>query len=868
MVEIGSFLALLVPWWVCRIFVLKGCHPLGFIQDLLIASLVLAIPIDLLRIGTGTLLTFLVVFDSAIYKALGLRFEAPFFSFIFDLPHYWDSAKANLKYVPLMALAVGGTLLGLLFAPKGHFYLISLFGLYLPKKTFYHSSHIVFLLLSFPFKKMGGKCDDFFLQKHFKPMNEKMIGISSKYPLLKETIGFKGPKAFSLTVNPEEKPHIIFLLMESFRSKDLQFAPNFRKLAKEGVYFPNFYANSIKTSRALTSVLFGVPSDVDGRDLSNEIDFPLISIADVMQKNGYQTGYFHNGPLEFENQLQICANHGFETLIGKNEIFSEYKHAAMSGWGVPDEFLMRYTVEYLKKAKKPSFLTLFTMTNHHPWPCPPGYTPPDFGDVSKTYQRFLTTYSYSDWALGQFVDSLKKEGLSKDVILFVLGDHGQPMGEHAVNYIEQKALYEENIHVPLLIYADGRIIPKIDNRLASQLDLFPTAMDIARQKGLNHAVGSSLLREFKRDQLFFHNPFIFGYFGTRKNDEKLIYTNSSNTVEMYNLASDRSEQNNLYPNYDPKLLLDVKTYQSTFKSLYNKRGFCPPRLMERSSSIKGIEKALAYSGFLVEADLSMIMGLKDRDVIDLCKKHQELVKLKLQNNTTITETALSVPLDNLSHLDLSNCLLFTNQGITKILETYTHLSDFYMNALDEITDQAFLDVKTPCPHLHNIKFKECSIGDKGLLALAKFSPNLINATFSLKHISDTGLIEFAKQIEGIEELYLFDCENVSDAAIEALTKHLPKLNYLVLTDCHSITDVSLEALMDSRVQNLFLKQAPCITDRGLKALAKAPLRILTLQGCTNVSHQGVQYVMENTPCMKILTVDNALMISKHSAYDL
>ncbi|MCH9613759.1 MAG: hypothetical protein SP1CHLAM54_07680 [Chlamydiia bacterium] len=868
MVEIGSFLALIIPWWICRVFALKGLHPLGFIQDLFVASLVLLIPFDALRIFSGVVLTLLVVFDSAMYKVMGLRFEAPFFSFIFDLPHYWDSAKENLKYIPIILAAFGFTFVGLYFLPKGHFHWVFLLGLYVPKKAFYHSSNILFLLLSYPLKKFGGKRDDDFLKKHFTPMNEQAVPVSSEYPLLKETVGFHGNKAISLDVDSTEKPHVIFLLMESFRSKDLCYAPNFQSLAKEGVYFPNFYTNSVKTSRALTSVLFGVPSDVDGRDLSNDMDFPLISIADVMQKNGYHTGYFHNGPLEFENQLQICANHGFETLIGKNEIFAEYGHAAMSSWGVPDEFLMRYTVEYLKKAKQSSFLTLFTMTNHHPWPCPPGYEAPDFGDVSKTYRRFLTTYSYSDWALGQLVTNLRQTGLSKDVILFVLGDHGQPMGEHSVNYVEQKALYEENIHVPLLILADGRITPKVDERLASHLDLFPTAMDMVHLKGLNHAVGSSLVREFNRDQLFFHNPFIFGYFGTRKKGSKLIYTKSTDSVENYNLEEDPAELKNLAPDFNPQLLEDVKAYLSTFKSLYNKKGFCPPKLTGRSSSIKGIEEALDYKGLLVEADLSKIMGLKDVDVNALCKKHPELIKLKLQDNTTITDAALNTPLENLSFLDLSHCLLFTDEGITQTLESYKHLSDFYLNGLTDITDKALLDIKSQCPHLHNVKFKECSIGDKGLLALAKLAPNLIKATFSLTQITEQGLIEFAKCANDLEELYLSDCEQISDEVVRAFTTYLPKLNYLLLTDCHQITDHSLESLMDSTVQNLFLKQAHSITDHGLKSLAKAPLRILTLQGCSGVSDKGVQYIMENTSCMKILTVDNALMISKYSTYDL
>lgn len=865
--QIASIALLVLPWWVSRLFLLKSYHPLGFMQDALLASLVCIIPFAPIKVACGALLTLFIVLDGAIYRAMGMRFEVPFLSFMFGLHHFWASAKEYLWYVPLILALTAGAALSLMSLPQSLFYPIVLIGLYIPKKAFYKASNLVFLWASYFFKRRVGEIDTNLIEKHFTPKAEKMVFVSTQYPLLKQTVGFQGKKAFDVRVESDEKPHVIFLLMESFRSKDLHHAPNFNRLSKEGIFFPNFYANSVKTSRALTSVLFGVPSDVSGRDLSNEMDYPLISVGDVFKESGYETGYFHNGPLEFENQLQICANHGFNKIIGKNEIFSKYPQAAMTSWGVPDEFLMQYTLEHLKHATAAQFLTLFTMTNHHPWIQPPGFIPPEFGDIHKTYQRYLSTYTYSDWALGEFVRLLKETGLSKNVVLFVMGDHGQPMGEHEVNFIQQRALYEENIHVPLLILADGRVDPALDTRLASHIDLFPTAMDIAGVSGLNHAVGSSLVREFKRDQVFFHNPFVFGYFGTRKKDEKLIYTRSTENIEHYNLKSDPLEKNNGFPNHNQKLLHEINSYEKTFEEIYGKKRFCPPKLSNHSCSLKGVMKALEYSGILVEADLSEEVGLRDDMVLKLVKKHPEIVRLKLQNNATISDQIFSIPLENLNHLDISHCLLLTDQGINQALQAYPQLSDLYMCGLGS-TGATLFEGDDELPLISFIRLKDTYIGDKELLSIGKRCTHLSKVQLSLKKLTAEGLVAFAKVASEIEELYLFDCDKINDKVILSFRELLPKLNYLTMDDCYQITDHSLEVLTNSKLKNLILKRAHMITDDGMKHLARAPLRLLSLEGCQGVTSKGTDFVMKNTSCLKILTIDTSIMMSKYSAYDL
>ena len=236
---------------------------------------------------------------------------------------------------------------------------------------------------------------------------------------------------------------------------------------------------------------------------------------------------------------------------------------------------MDYTIDYLKSQTDPAFLTMFTMTHHHPWKVPVPHEPPEFPDIiSPMYRRFLSTFHYSDQCLGAFIKRLHEEGLAEKTIVYVLGDHGQPMGEHGDNFIEQRALYEENIHLPLAIYAPGRTVPTVIDDVASQLDLVPTVMDMLGIDGLNHAIGSSLLRKVPDRTAFFHNPYVFGYYGARRGEEKLIYNRSSQEAEVYNLVTDPDETENIG---STELLGSVKEYIDFFKVMYDRSCFAPLR---------------------------------------------------------------------------------------------------------------------------------------------------------------------------------------------------------------------------------------------------------------------------------------------------
>lgn len=557
-----------------------------------------------------------MVFDAVLYKRTLMRLDVSFFAFMGDLRSFWDSIKTR----GIFGFVVMGTFLGMINMSMITFlqnhleaFKLSEFSmvmgailgptavlshLLMPRRLTYSTSNALLIQQIWLIRKgCSGIRWAIKLSKGFLMPNKQLFFneqehfslLTPKYPILKFTHGFHGPKQCDVFVKEEERPHVVFLFMESWRAKDVSafggkypITPHFDSMAKEGIVFKNFYSNSVKTSRAVTASLFGIPSDVETMDASREPEFPIISVADVLKKAGYTNNYFLASHLDFEKQRGCLAAHGFDNLVGKAEILKSNPSAKSTSWGVHDEHLMNYAIDHLDQNRdEPQFLSLFTISNHHPWIYPPGphckLALPEFKNAN--YGRYLRSFHYSDACLGLFKQQLEEKGLIDNTILFILGDHGQPMGEHHGAQVNHLGLYEENIHVPFLIYAPGRIKqPAVIDQIGSQLDLFPTLMDMLNLKGLNHTVGSSLLREKRDKKVFFHNPYVHGYFGCRYNNYKLIHTRAIKQIELYDLSSDPKERINIareHPELVEELLSDVRCYENFFTHLYRERMIRP-----------------------------------------------------------------------------------------------------------------------------------------------------------------------------------------------------------------------------------------------------------------------------------------------------
>lgn len=644
--------------------------------------------------------------------------------------------------------------------------------------------------------------DFLFQKKLFEPQKQEWRFPSEfsstpnpKYPIFRKTLAFQGKKQFDLTL--KEKPHLIFIVLESFRAKNigclgatLPLSPHFDALAKEGILFSQFHSASNLTSCCLIASLFGIsPAPVHGH-LGQYVNMPLHGLPKILSGSGYHSALIQGGHISFDHGAEFFQAQGFKTLIGKRDIEKERGASSGSSWGIHDEHLMNYAASWLEKQSSPTFLTLFTITNHHPWTIPADWAPPPEAKGTPFYE----SYAYTDWALGLFIEQLRQKKLLEKSVLFIFGDHGQESrdSEFEIN----RNLYQENVHVPLLICAPKRIKKPVQiDTPCSQIDLLPTVLDLLHLPGPHHSLGRSLIREGSQ-AIYFSHPFDAKMRGCREGKWKLLVHGEKN--ELYDLQNDPDERRNLAV-YEPlktdELKRNLILYFSQLEHLYNHQILT--------------EKIQASS--------------KASDVLYL-----ELSNSLRISDDTLEEIGKTCP--NLATLNLSHCPLVSDQGIRSLLKNCASLEKLSLQGLD-LTGKNWPEA----PYLMHLKASDC------LQLSGDFWVPWINSLTSLKilqlnlELSDQDLQSLAEKTHQLGALQLTGMSSISNLGLIPLLKTNPNLMSVCLENCIQISDAALGALKGTTLCNLSLTGSPQITDEGIERLSSLPLQHLIIQNCPQIT---------------------------------
>jgi hypothetical protein len=402
------------------------------------------------------------------------------------------------------------------------------------------------------------------------------------------------------------------------------------------------------------------------------------------------------------------------------------------GWGIEDEHLMHFSADWLQKQTQPTFLTLFTISNHHPWIAPKDYAAPEFG-FSGVKERFYQTMHYTDHCLGLFVDLLRQKNLHEKTILFVLGDHGQPMGEHFDNFYNTRFLYEENIHVPLLILAEERgVVPKIIDTPSSQVDLLPTLVDLLQVPSAIPQIGSSLLRASTPSRtIFFQNPYSEGFSGCRKGKWKWIRNHDSGEGELYQLDRDPQELQNLseeHPELAKSLNRETVDFFEGIEAFYGGKKW-PSTELDLSNQLIEDEKLLKQATpFLRVVCLDNCHLLTDEGIAAFFAKCPSLEAVSLKGLSSLTDRCLYTQLPaGLSSLDLSDSPLISDTGLLHLAQNCLCLKYLSLNG-QNLTERGLLYL---LPTLTDFRLYNAShITPETRVAFLSKNRHLINSIFS------------------------------------------------------------------------------------------------------------------------------------------
>ncbi len=179
-------------------------------------------------------------------------------------------------------------------------------------------------------------------------------------------------------------------------------------------------------------------------------------------------------------------------------------------------------------------------------------TPEKYQHSVKGYYRMLKGI---DLEIAKIRDKLKETGQDKNTVIILMGDNGYFLGERQI--AGKWLMYDNSVRVPLIVY-DPRAEKQSDiEEMALNIDVPATMLDLAGVEPPASWQGKSLLpivtgkdRSLYRDTILIEHLWEFDKIppseGVRTNEWKYFrYINDKSTEELYHLASDPKETNNL-----------------------------------------------------------------------------------------------------------------------------------------------------------------------------------------------------------------------------------------------------------------------------------------------------------------------------------
>ncbi|HZN41669.1 MAG TPA: sulfatase-like hydrolase/transferase [Planctomycetota bacterium] len=269
---------------------------------------------------------------------------------------------------------------------------------------------------------------------------------------------------------------VVMVVLESAAARFVDAAdrpmPFLAELAEAGLAFHNAYAVFPESIEGQVPIFCALPPmpDAEPADYARHAAF---SLPRRLATLGYESGLFHAGHFRFLGMQQVIGPMGFHMLADSTTIAGE----RASSFGIDEEATVDALLRWVAAlpARQRFLACYLPIAGHHPYSSPPGGPFPTDTQLG-CYKNAL---HYADRSLRRLWLGLTKLRPAEDLLLCVVGDHGQAFGEHAGNFGHSFELYEENLRVPLVFHAPGSALAgKASDAVCSHLDVVPTLLDL------------------------------------------------------------------------------------------------------------------------------------------------------------------------------------------------------------------------------------------------------------------------------------------------------------------------------------------------------------------------------------------------------
>lgn len=259
--------------------------------------------------------------------------------------------------------------------------------------------------------------------------------------------------------------NVIFIHMEGIQTylMDLEFngveaTPTINRLAKEGMFFKNFYpqistGTSSDTEFTLTTSLLPAAS---GTVFVSYYDRDYITIPKLLTEKGYYTFSMHGNLASMWNRSNVHPLLGYQDMyFSENFTYTEEEKLNL---GISDSMFFQQAMPILEniEATYDKYMgTIITLSNHSPFIYLDKYG--DY-DMSTTYEEvnpetgetetkttnylyetpvgnYIMSSHYADVSLGEFISYVENSEYFDNTIFVLYGDHDAKLSQSNLNYL-------------------------------------------------------------------------------------------------------------------------------------------------------------------------------------------------------------------------------------------------------------------------------------------------------------------------------------------------------------------------------------------------------------------------------------------------
>ena len=395
------------------------------------------------------------------------------------------------------------------------------------------------------------------------------------------------------------KMNFIFVLSDDVAQGDLGCygqkliqTPRLDEMAAQGTRYTQAYCGTTVCAPSRSSFFTGLHCGhcpVRGNyEMPPEGQFPLpdktVTIAEVAKSAGYETATFGKWGMGFFDTTGAPAKQGVDHFFGYNcqrhahsyfptYLFDDDKPFIMPGNDgktvgktYAQEVIQNDMIRWVRKNSEQPFMMFYAITLPHG-----RHEIDDFGIYkdkpwSKKQKAYASQITRMDSDMGELIDTLKELGIAENTIIVFSGDNGSSFApdseigklfDQANNGLRgyKRGMYEGALRQAALAWCLGTVTAgRVDDSPWAFWDLMPTFVELSNATPPEgyETDGKSLLSYFKggdapeRDYFYWElHPGTKAIQAARFGKWKAVQLGNDKPLEIYDLATDSSEKNNL-----------------------------------------------------------------------------------------------------------------------------------------------------------------------------------------------------------------------------------------------------------------------------------------------------------------------------------